>query len=102
MMPERSKFLALFLALLAGLAIFLIPTPSGLNKPAQTILAITGFTILMWMLQVMNNGVTAILMMGLMILTGAQPKVVLSGFSSPGLWILLCVLFYGFAMQSTG
>jgi DASS family divalent anion:Na+ symporter len=99
---KSSRFLGLLLAALAGLIIFLLPGPAGLSKPAQAILAITGFTVLMWMLGIMNNGVTAILMMGLMILTGAQPKVVLSGFSSPGLWILLCVLFYGFAMQSTG
>ena len=102
MIDDRSKILGLLLAALGGIIIILLPLPAGLSKAAQTILAITGFTVLMWMLQVMNNGVTSILMMGLMIVTGAQPKIVLSGFSSPGLWILLCVLFYGFAMQSTG
>ena len=41
-------------------------------------------------------------MMALMILVPIPPPLVLSGFASPQFWILLCVLFYGFAMQRTG
>ncbi len=54
------------------------------------------------MLQVMNNGVASVLMMALMIPVGIRPQLALSGFSSPQFWILLSVLFYGFAMQRTG
>src|SRR5437660_10644624 len=54
------------------------------------------------MFQVMNNGIASILMMALMLLVPVKTPLVLSGFSSPQFWILLCVLFYGFAMQSTG
>jgi len=51
---------------------------------------------------VMNNGVAAILMMGLMVLAGVKPAVALTGFASPSFWILVCVLYYGCAMQKTG
>lgn len=65
-------------------------------------LAVAAFTITVWLFQVMNNAVASVLMMGLMVLLGAKPQLVLSGFSSPSFWILLCVLYYGCAMDRTG
>ena len=41
-------------------------------------------------------------MMALMIPAGIKPSLAMSGFSSPAFWVLLAVLFYGFAMQRTG
>jgi anion transporter len=41
-------------------------------------------------------------MMGLLIIVGVRPQLALSGFSSPSFWILLCVLYYGFAMHRVG
>jgi anion transporter len=79
-----------------------MPEPRGLSRIAQTALAITGFTIVLWAFQVMNNGVASVLMMALLIPAGVKPSLALSGFSGGSWWILLAVLFYGFAMQRTG
>jgi anion transporter len=96
------KWIGLGIAVIVGLAIFLLPTPHGLARPAQCVLAIIAFTVVLWIFQVMNNGIASILMMALMLLVPVKTPVVLSGFASPQFWILLCVLFYGFAMQRTG
>ena len=98
----RIRWLPLLLAVAVGLAIFLIPTPDGLSRTGQTALAITGFAIILWACQVMNNGVASVLMMALMIPAGIKPSLALSGFSTGSWWVLLAVLFYGFAMQRTG
>src|SRR5260370_37556815 len=95
----RSKWIFLALAAAAGITIAALPTPSGLSRAGQLVLAITAFTVLLWMFRVMNNGVASVLMMALMIPVGIRPQLAFSGFSSPQFWILLSVLFYGFAMQ---
>jgi len=85
-----------------GGAILALPTPHGLSPLAHHVLAIAAFTVVLWVFQVMNTGISAVLMMGLMILAGVKTSLALSGYSSPQFWILLAVLFYGFAMQKTG
>jgi len=40
-------------------------------------------------------------MMALMVIVGIKPALALSGFATPPYWILLSVLFYGFAMKKT-
>ncbi|MGD1096805.1 MAG: SLC13 family permease [Bryobacteraceae bacterium] len=89
-------------AVALGAAIALLPTPDGLSRPAQSVLAITGFTVVLWASQIINNGVASVLMMGLMIVAGIRPARALSGFASPPFWVLLTILFYGFAMRKTG
>ena len=96
------RWYPLALAVAVGALIFLIPTPHGLSRTAQTALAITGLTVVLWAAQVMNNGVASVLMMALMIPAGIKPSLALSGFSSGSWWVLLAVLFYGFAMKHTG
>jgi len=98
----RIKWVPFLAAIAVGAAIFLIPTPRGLSQTGQFALAITGFTIVLWAFQVMNNGVASVLMMALLIPAGVKPSLALSGFSSGSWWVLLAVLFYGFAMQRTG
>ncbi len=99
---KKSKMFGLCLAVLVGVAILLLPAPSGMSDPAKSMLAVAAFTIMLWLFQVMNNAVASILMMGFMVLLGAKPQLVLSGFASPSFWILLCVLYYGCAMDRTG
>ena len=99
---KKSKLLGLIISAIVGGSILLAPLPSGLTADSQKVLAIAVFTILLWMLQVMNNGVTGILMMGLMVLVGVKPALALGGFSGSSFWILVCVLYYGCAMQKTG
>jgi len=66
------------------------------------VLAITAFTVCLWVFQVLNNGIAAILMMALLIPAGVAPPQALSGFSGGSWWILVSVLFYGCAMKNTG
>lgn len=99
---NKLKLSGLVLAIIFGLALHLLPLTHGLTAPARIILQITGFTVVLWVFQVINPGFVSILMMGLMLLAGVKPPSVFSGFSSGGFWVLVCVLFYGFAMQQTG
>ncbi len=99
---DRRKWIGLAIAMVIGVGIALLPTPGGLTRPAHLVLAITAFTVLLWVFQAMNNGIASIFMMGLMIVAGVRPGLALSGFSGPSFWILLVVLYYGFAMQKTG
>ncbi len=100
--PARSRWVGLMVAIVIGTGILLLARPHGLAQPAQEVLAITAFTMVLWIFQAMNNGIASVLMMALMILAHIRPPLVFSGFASPSFWILLCVLFYGFAMQRTG
>jgi anion transporter len=98
----QIRWRGLVAAVVAGALVFLMPTPHGLSRTAQLALAITAFTVVLWALQVMNNGIASVLMMALLIPAGVKPALAFSGFSSGGFWVLLAVLFYGFAMQRTG
>src|SRR5260370_30744440 len=98
----RVKWGPFLLAIAIGAAIFFMPTPQGLSRIGQIALAVTGFTIVLWAFQVMNNGVASVLMMALLIPAGVKPSLALSGFSTGSWWVLLAVLFYGFAIQRTG
>lgn len=98
----KIKWVPLFLSIAVGLAIFFAPTPHGLSHIAQTVLAITAFTSVVWATQVINSGVASILMMGLLMIAGIKVPLVLSGFGGGAFWTLLTVLFYGFAMKKTG
>src|SRR5262245_13114200 len=98
----RLKLGGLLVAIVFGLALHLLPLSHGLTPPARVILQITGFTVALWVFQVINPGFVSVLMVGLMLVAGVRPPGVFSGFSAGGFWVLLCVLFYGFAMQQTG
>ena len=98
----RIKWGPFLLAVAVGAVIYFMPPSQGLSRIAQSALAITGFTIILWAFQVMNNGVASVLMMALLVPAGVRPALALSGFSGGSWWILLAVLFYGFAMQRTG
>ncbi len=99
---KRSKGIGLVLAIVVGLGIMALPTPQGLPHTGQLVLAISLFTVVLWVFEVLNNGISAILMMGLLIAAGIKPGTVFSAFTGGAWWILLCVLFYGLAMRKTG
>jgi anion transporter len=94
-----SKLIWLAAAVALGVAIAVLPAPHGLSRPAQSVRAITAFTVVVWASQII---VASVLMMGLMIVAGIRPALALSGFGSPPFWVLLTILFYGFAMRKTG
>jgi anion transporter len=97
-----TKWIWLGAAILVGLVIAFSPTPQGLTRIGQLVLAITAGTVVLWATEVMNNGVASVLMMALMIAVKVPPPRALSGFSDPAFWTLLAVLYYGFAMRKTG
>src|ERR1700680_971559 len=100
--PTASKWIWLSVALVVGVVVWLSPTPQGLTRTGQLVLAITAGTVVLWATEVMNNGVASVLMMALMIAVKIPPPRALSGFADPAFWTLLAVLYYGFAMRKTG
>ncbi|MCU1337656.1 MAG: hypothetical protein JWO19_3237 [Bryobacterales bacterium] len=99
---STTKWIWLAVAIVVGLVIALSPTPQGLTRTGQLVLAITAGTVVLWATEVMNNGVASVLMMALLIAVKVPPPRALSGFADPAFWTLLAVLFYGFAMRKTG
>jgi anion transporter len=99
---QKMRWIWIAIAIVAGLVIIAPPAPHGLSRLAQLVLGITAFTAVLWASQVINNGIASVLMMALMIMAGVRPALALSGFGSPPFWVLLTVLFYGFAMKKTG
>jgi di/tricarboxylate transporter len=99
---NNMRWFGLAFAIVLGLIIMFIPTPAGLTAVGQRVLAIIAFTVVLWVFQVINNGIAAILMMALLIPAGVRVPDALSGFSGGSWWILVSVLFYGCAMRSTG
>jgi anion transporter len=102
----------LAVAILVGLVVAYIPTPAGLDRTAQLVLAIIAGTVVLWAAEVMNNAVTTLLMMGLMMAVGVRPLLTvpgtnaisgaLSGYADGAWWTLLVVVYYGFIMKKTG
>jgi len=78
------------------------PTPAGLTPLGQAVLAILVLSSVFWVFGVLGNAGTAVLMLGLLLAAGVRPEHALSAFVSAPFWLLLVVLFYGSAMQSTG
>ena len=90
------------MAILAGGLIWMMPTPQGLTPVGQAVVAILAFTVMFWIFGVLDNASTTLLMLALMMMAGVKPEHALGAFAGSAFWILLVVLFYGFAMQSTG
>ncbi|MBV8844499.1 MAG: anion permease [Bryobacterales bacterium] len=109
---HQVKWGWLGVAIAVGLAVAFIPTPAGLTRTAQLVLAIIAGTVVLWAAEVMNNGIASLLMMALLMTVGVRPLLTvpdsgdisgaLSGFSDGAWWTLLVVVYYGFAMKKTG
>jgi len=97
-----TKWICLGVGIMIRLTIAFAPTPQGLTRIGQLVLAITAGTVVLWATEVMNNGVASVLMMALLIAVKVPPPRALSGFADPAFWTLLAVLYYGFAMRKTG
>src|SRR5438045_2531540 len=100
--PSASKWIWLAVAIVVGLDLAFSPTPQGLTRMGQLVLALTAGTVILWATEVMTNGVASVLMMALLIAVKIPPPRALSGFADPAFWTLLAVLYYGFAMRKTG
>src|ERR1700748_647119 len=69
----------LAVAVAIGFGVALLPTPQGLDRTAQLVLAIIAGTVVLWAAEVMNNGVASLLMMGTMMAVGVRPLVAIPG-----------------------
>src|SRR5579883_566268 len=110
----KLKWGWLAVAIAVGLLVAFIPTPQGLSRTAQLVLAIICGTVVLWAAEVMNNGVASLLMMAMLMAVGVPPLLVdlelarpsvsgaLSGYSDGAWWALLVVVYYGFIMKKTG
>lgn len=83
-------------------AIALQPGIAQLDRIGQSALAVMGFAVILWVADVLNAGITALLALGLLIVVGVPSSVALSGFATGAFWILVSVLFFGTAMDKTG
>jgi anion transporter len=109
---HQLKWGWLVVAIAVALVVAYIPTPQGLTRPAQLVLAIIAGTVILWAAEVMNNGVASLLMMAMLMTVGVRPLLTvpdsgdisgaLSGYSDGAWWTLLVVVYYGFIMKKTG
>jgi len=88
--------------LLVGSVVWAWPGIGTLDPVGQRALAIITAGVVFWATDVLNAGITALLVLGLMLAAGVPAPVALAGFSSSAFWILVSVLFFGYAMDKTG
>ena len=102
-MPRGSRqSIGAVLAVVAAGAIKLQPSIGQLDGTARSAVAVMALTVILWVTDVLNAGITALLALGLLIIAGVPSNVALSGFATGAFWILVCVLFFGTAMDKTG
>jgi di/tricarboxylate transporter len=94
------------IGILAGLAVlaavWFSPRVGTLEPLGQRALAIIAFGVVFWATDVLNAGITAMLVLGLLLASGVPGSVALAGFAASAFWILVSVLFFGYAMDKTG
>lgn len=90
------------IALTIASAIGMQPNIGDLDATGQAALAIIALAVGFWVSDVLNAGITALLALGLLVIAGVPSGVALSGFATGAFWILVCVLFFGTAMDKTG
>jgi len=101
--PARTLALGLTLGAL-GLGLFLPPLSEGLPIAGQRALIVTLLTIVLWTSEALEPGVTALLSVTLLALTGAAGNVraALQGFANPVPYFLVGVLTMGVAVVRSG
>ena len=101
--PARTGALALILGVL-GLVLWLPPLADGLPVAGQRALAVTLVTIVLWTTEALEPGVTALLGVTLLALSGAAGDLrgALQGFASPVPYFLIGVLTMGVAVVRSG
>ena len=88
--------------LAAAAIILMLPGVGALEPIGVRALAIIVLGVAFWAADVLNAGITAIMTLGLLMIAGVPGQVALSGFAASGFWILVAVLFFGYAMDRTG
>ena len=94
----------LALIALPALAVLVLPAPADLPFRAQRVLAVVVLAIGLWSTEVMAAGVTGVVVIVALILTGAVPTVRdgFVGFADPVPYFLVGVLTIGLAVSKSG
>ncbi len=109
----------LFVALVALIAIILMPKPEGLPEAGQIMLGILAFAVIVWMTEALDYAVSSVVIAALMIFllafvpdaakptaadmgTGAALNLALTGFSNSAVALVAAACFIAAAMTATG
>ena len=86
------------------MALAALPTPEGLSLEGQRVLTVVVFAIGLWSTGAMAPGVTALLVVVALTLSGGAPSLgaALSGFAEPIAYFLVGVLTLGLAVSKSG
>jgi solute carrier family 13 (sodium-dependent dicarboxylate transporter), member 2/3/5 len=96
-------FLGIPVAVLVFLALYLMPTPSGLSVNAQSALAIFIAALVLWVSQSIPVYATALVAMLLLILTGARSEAQVEGMLGQDvIWLMVCAFVLTSAMSKAG
>ena len=99
--PRRAVLFTV--AVLAGVALALIPAPQGIPQQAMVALGATAATVMLWATLAIPQPMVAALFLASVIVTGtASPSAALSGFQSSSLWLVFGGLLIGTAAERTG
>jgi anion transporter len=103
-MRDRAATFRLLLPVAAAALVLAAPAPAGLSAAGQRVLAIIVLAIGFWGLETFPPGVTAMVAMVALVVTGAVPSVreALIGFADPIAYFLLGVLTLGLAVAQSG
>ena len=94
---------ALLWTVLAGVALWLLPTPAGVEPRGWHLLAIFTATILGIMIQPLPMGAVAVLGITAAVLTGTLPiGDVMSGYGEPIIWLIVAAFFIAGGFLKTG
>jgi solute carrier family 13 (sodium-dependent dicarboxylate transporter), member 2/3/5 len=97
----RAWTLGLTLGIL-GVALLLPPLAEGLPHGGQRALVVTLIAIVLWTTEALEPGVTAVLSVALLALSGTGMRGALQGFASPVPYFLVAVLTMGVAVVRSG
>jgi sodium-dependent dicarboxylate transporter 2/3/5 len=81
-----------------------LPTPPGLAWQGQRVLGVAALAIGLWCTEVLPTGVTSMLVLLLLVLSGGVPgfREALAGFAEPVTYFLMAVLTLGLAVLRSG
>ena len=92
--------IAILVALCAGL--IAMPAPAGLPEGGKRVIAVAVLAIGLWCTEALPAGVTAMVLIVALVLTGSGFPDALAGFADPVAYFLIGVLTIGLAVQKSG
>jgi anion transporter len=101
---DRSSLLTMVVLVALCAAIVAAPSPAGLPEAGKRVLAVAVLAIGLWCTEALPAGVTSLILIVALVLTGAVPGVpaALTGFSEPVAYFLIGVLTIGLAVSRSG